>query len=136
MTNRPLIFLLLPALATLLTSCSGTPSCGNSHAYKTNTARSLLKAPAGVTLPAPDNAYVIPAAGTAVAAVPAAGTTSGPCLVTPPSVLTPEDMAKPVKAASAPKPVAAPASGSKAAVSPAAQPATRPPRIASSGGME
>jgi uncharacterized lipoprotein len=87
----------LTALACLLASCSSTPSCGNSHTYLTNTARPPLQAPAGVTLPKPDLAYLVPGAGTQVAATaaPASGTAAAPCLVTPPDVLTKEDMSRP-----------------------------------------
>jgi uncharacterized lipoprotein len=90
--------LLLPltVLACLLASCSSAPSCGNPHSYLGNTARPPLQAPAGVTLPRPDPAYLVPGAATKVAATPAPalGTAAAPCLVVPPSVLTKEDMSR------------------------------------------
>lgn len=92
-----LLPLSLTALACLLASCSGTPTCGNSHPYLNSAASAPLQAPAGVTLPKPDPAYAIPAAGTRVAATqaPAMGTAAAPCLVVPPALLTKEDMSRP-----------------------------------------
>jgi uncharacterized lipoprotein len=139
MTNRLLASLVLPAAAVVLASCSSTPSCGNSHPYTTGyNAHAPLKAPAGVTVPQADPAYQVPAAGTAP--VPASGTAAAPCLVTPPSVLTPGDMTrtiKPAPAATKTKPaVAAPAAGTKAPANPAPAPASNPPPVAGGGAME
>jgi len=122
----------LAALTCLLASCSGTPSCGNSHPYASNVQHAPLQAPAGVTLPKPDAAYTIPAAGTKAGATPApaAGTNGAqPCLVTPPSVLTKEDMSKPP--ISVPKPTAPPA-----AKQPPSSGGYGPPRVAASKAME
>ncbi|HEY4126900.1 MAG TPA: hypothetical protein VGN70_02515 [Gammaproteobacteria bacterium] len=140
MTNRLLIFLVLPAAAVALASCSSAPTCGNSHQYLTGYAtHAPLKAPAGVTLPTADPAYKIPVAGTAPApvAAPAAGISAAPCLVTPPTVLTPEDMNKVVKPAPVAKPaVAAPAADTKAAAKPVPSAASNPPPVAGGGAME
>ncbi len=132
MTHRLLVSLLLPAAALMLASCSSTPSCGNSHPYTGNAAVAPLKAPAGVTLPPADPAYKLPAAGTATAPVsaPAAGTASAPCLVTPPSVLTKQDMVKPIPLKLGPKPVAAPSAGTKTQPKPAPAAASNPPPVA------
>ena len=126
-----LLPLSLAALSCLLASCSSAPGCGNSHPYAGNVARAPLQAPAGVTLPKPDAAYTIPAASTKAAATPApaAGTIGAqPCLVTPPSVLTKEDMSRP--ATTLPKPSEHPG----AAPPPAHLPP--PPPVAASRGME
>ena len=122
----------LTALAALLASCSSAPTCGNSHPYLTYGARPPLQAPAGVTLPKPDPAYVVPGAGTKAAATPApaVGTAAAPCLVTPPSVLTKEDMTRSVK----PVPAATPAP--KGATQAPAKAATGPQPVAARGGME
>ena len=125
----------LPAVS-LLASCSGALTCGNSHPYATTTARPPLTAPPGTTLPAPDPAYLVPAAGTSAKATPAPGaSTNGaqPCLVTPPNVLTKADMARPAKAPA--KPTAAPAAGS-APAKPAPAAATHVPPVAANGSME
>ena len=129
MTNRLLISLVPPAIALLLASCSSGPSCGNSHPYRNYVASGPIKAPAGVTVPPVDPAYRIPAAGTAAA--PAAGTSvANPCMVTPPSVLTPQDMARP-GSAPAPKPaVAVPAAATKGSAKPAPPAASNPPPVA------
>jgi len=90
----------LLALA-LLAGCSTGPVCGSPHPYAQAVAGPVLKAPPGLTLPAPDPAYVIPHAATASA--PAAATQSGACIITPPNVLPPPALtqAKPAGAAPA-----------------------------------
>ena len=120
----------LAALAGLLASCSSAPTCGNSHPYLANTARPPLQAPAGVTLPKPDPAYLVPGAGTKAAATqaPTAGTAAGPCLVRPPSVLTKEDMSR------APTALPKPSEHPGAAPPPPAH--TPPPPVATKGSME
>ena len=132
MTNRLLVLLLLPAAASMLASCSSTPSCGNSHPYTGAAMVAPIKAPAGVTLPPADPAYKLPAAGTAAmpVAAPAAGTASAPCLVTPPSVLTNQDMVKPIPLKPASKPVAAPPAGTKTQPKPVPAAASNPPPVA------
>ena len=157
MTNR-LSTLLMVSAATLLASCSSGLTCGNSHPYASYNPAAPLKAPAGVTVPAPDPAYMVPAAGTTAKATPApaAGTNGAqPCLVTPPNVLTKTDMARPTKAPASstkPKPAAVPAATTHGAASPApavstraapavatqapAVPASHPKPVAASGGME
>ena len=125
----------LATLTCLLASCSSAPNCGNSHPYLANQPSALLQAPAGVTLPKPDPAYAVPAAGTKAAAtlVPAAAANGAqPCLVTPPSVLTKEDMAKPPSVV--PKEKAPPIQGSP----PPANPYSGPPSntVAGKGAME
>ena len=102
MTNR--LFLSLSALtaASLLASCSAGLTCGNSHPYTNYAPQPPLQAPAGVTLPKPDPAYVVPAAGTTAQVTPAPAAASNgaqPCLVTPPNVLTTADMAAPPQTA-------------------------------------
>ena len=86
MTNNAFRSLSLPVLlcAGLLSSCSNTIPCGNGHPYLDNRERAPLQAPAGVSVPAPDPAYVVPQA-TAGAVHEAAST----CLVKPPDVLGP-----------------------------------------------
>ena len=130
MTNRLLISFAPPAIALLLASCSTGPNCGNYHPYKNYVALGPIKAPAGATVPTPDPAYKIPTAGTATA--PAAATsTANPCLVTPPSVLTPQDMARQAAPAPTAKPAAAaPAPATKAQPKPAPAAATNPPPVA------
>jgi hypothetical protein len=63
----------------LLSGCTGAATCGDSHPYLDNRERPPLAAPAGVSVPAPDPAYVIPQApGPA-----------GACAIKPPDVLGP-----------------------------------------------
>ena len=128
MTMRPLASSILLAASTLLASCSGTLTCGNSHPYGANVPRPPLAAPPGVTVPVPDPAYIVPAGSTKPTAAPAA--TTGPlaqhCLVTPPNVLTPTDVRKVAPAA---------ATGSKPQPAPAV--ATKPrPNVAAGGPLE
>jgi hypothetical protein len=135
MTNRFLISFTPPAIALLLASCSFGPNCGNSHPYKNYVASAPLKAPAGVTLPPADAAYQVPGAGTRVA--PAAATSAEPCMVTPPSVLTRQDMAKPGSPAPAKAPAnPAPAAATKPPASPAPAAASHPRPVAGLGSME
>lgn len=86
MTNNAFRSFSLPALlcAGLLSSCSNTIPCGVGHAYMDNRERPPLQAPAGVSVPAPDPAYVVPQAKTGAAQVGASN-----CLVRPPDVLGP-----------------------------------------------
>jgi uncharacterized lipoprotein len=137
MTNRLFVSLVLSAAAMALASCSSTPSCGNSHPYTTGYTTGVpLKAPAGVTLPTPDPAYLVPAAGTAPVPAPVAGTAAAPCLVAPPSVLTPQDMIKTLAPVPGAKPVVAPPAGTKVPPKPAPAAASNPPPVAGGGGME
>jgi uncharacterized lipoprotein len=124
----------LTALACLLASCTGTPVCGNSHPYVGSASRAPLQAPAGVTLPKPDAAYAIPAASTKAGAVqaPAMGTAVAPCLVTPPSVLTKEDMNR--APTTVPKQAAPPIHGNPAPANPYPGPPLR--AVAANRGME
>jgi len=115
MTSRPLITFVLLGSTALLASCTTGLSCGNSHPYAAYTARAPLTAPPGVTVPAPDPAYQVPAGGSKTTGA-SAGTTpqAQPCLVTPPQVLTSTDLrhAAPAPAASTasnPQPSPAPA---------------------------
>jgi hypothetical protein len=119
----------LTVLTCLLASCSSTRTCGNSHPYLANSARPPLQAPAGVTLPKPDPAYLVPGAAThSPASRGPAGTATTPCLVEPPSVLTKEDMSR------APTPILKPSAHPGAAPPP--PPHTPPPRVAAKRGME
>jgi hypothetical protein len=138
MTNRLLVSFAPPAMALLLTSCSFAPGCGDSHPYKNYVAGKPLQAPAGVTVPRPDAAYQIPAAGTGAApvAAPAAGTAAQPCIVTPPTVLTRQDLAKPGSPAPAANATPAPAAVTKAPANLAPAPATHPRPVAGSVAME
>lgn len=119
MTNRLFRPLSALTMASLLASCSTGLTCGNSHPYANYNPTPVLKAPAGTTLPPVDPAYLVPAASTSAKAAPApaastlavatqapAAATNGaqPCLVTPPNVLTKQDMAAPPKIAAPPKP--------------------------------
>ncbi|HEX4300614.1 MAG TPA: hypothetical protein VH327_07065 [Gammaproteobacteria bacterium] len=133
MTNRFLISFTPPAIALLLASCSFGPNCGNSHPYKNYVAGAPLKAPTGVTLPPADAAYQVPAAGTRGA--PAATTSAEPCMVTPPSVLTRQDMAKPGSPAPA-KATAVPGAVTQAPAKPAPAAASHPRPVAGLDSME
>jgi hypothetical protein len=86
MTNNALRSAYLTALLVvgLLSGCSNTVSCGDSHPYLANRQGPPLQAPAGVSVPAPDPAYVIPptAGGAGQGAV-------GACMIKPPDVLGP-----------------------------------------------
>ena len=86
MTNNALRYSCLPALLVvgLLSGCSNAVSCGDSHPYLANRQGPPLQAPAGVSVPAPDPAYVIPPAsgGAGQGAV-------GNCMIKPPDVLGP-----------------------------------------------
>ncbi|MGE5626041.1 MAG: hypothetical protein ACM3ZT_10900 [Bacillota bacterium] len=95
-------FALIPGLAALglLAGCSSGPVCGNPHPYAQALTGPVLKAPPGLTLPAPDPAYVIPRASTTAA--PVAATRSGACMITPPDVLSPPGLTKASPAGAAP----------------------------------
>ena len=99
----------------LLAGCSSGPACGDSHPYAQSGSVPRLQAPAGLTVPAPDPAYVIPPAATSTA--PAAAPANGACMVIPPNVLPP--------AVTKTKPAIAPSAASHA-----------PPPVAVSGPME
>jgi len=73
----------LPACLALLAGCTGQPSCGDSHPYLANTERAPLAAPVGVSVPAPDSAYIVPPAKSG------ASGQAGNCMVKPPDVLGP-----------------------------------------------
>lgn len=139
MTNR--LFLCLSALtaSSLLASCSTGLTCGNSHPYTNYSPKPLLQAPPGVTLPKPDPAYVIPAAGTVakVAPAPAAAANGAqPCLVTPPSVLTKADMAAPPKVAAPRKGTVPIGTHPGSSGNPPPTPDLPPPPVARRGSME
>lgn len=85
MTKHAPVSLALALLLSLLAGCSSQLTCGNSHPYVDSRAGAPLQAPAGVTLPAPDAAYVIP--GSKGGATPAQ--TVGSCMIKPPDVLGP-----------------------------------------------
>ena len=109
MTKQTLATSWLLLLVAALSGCGGIP-CGNGHPYTGSTARGPLKAPAGVTVPAPDPAYVIPGEGK-----PAPADAVNACMIVPPNVLpAPSTRAAPA-AATAANPQAAPAVASKAA---------------------
>lgn len=78
---RPLCLPVLLAMG-LLAGCSHQASCGDSHPYLANTERAPLAAPDGVSVPAPDAAYVVPAVK------PGLGQ-AGNCMIRPPDVLGP-----------------------------------------------
>jgi hypothetical protein len=137
--------------ATLLASCSTGLTCGNSHPYANYNPAPPLKAPAGVTVPAPDPAYAVPAAGTAAKATPApvagsgtavtpapaAGTNGAqPCLVTPPNVLTKTDMAAPPKTAAPAKPTIPIGTHPGSSGNPPPEQGLPPPPVARRGSME
>ena len=153
MTNRLFTSCSLLSASMLLASCSTGLTCGNSHPYAAYHTAAPLKAPAGVTMPVPDPAYVVPAAGTAAkaTAAPAAGSlaqatpapgaaTNGsqPCLVIPPDVLTKSDMEGHPKAEAPAKPTVPigthPGSGAGGGGLP--QPGGGPPPVARPGSME
>lgn len=106
----------------LLAACSSSGvACGDPHPYTQSVNGPKLKAPPGLTLPAPDPAYLIPAAGSAAA--PAAVNGPAPCMAEPPNILPP----RAVPAASRAKPNETPPP------SPASKPA---PPVATGGPME
>ena len=128
MTNRYLATSWLLLLGTALSSCGGIP-CGNSHPYTGSAAHGPLKAPAGITVPAPDPAYVIPGEGKTA---PGDADKIGACMIVPPNVLpAPTTKAAPAAA------TAAPAQASpvvKPQPAPAAASSTSPP-VAAGGPM-
>jgi|SRR5579859_3316954 len=85
MTHNAFRSLCLPALlaAGLLSGCSNQPSCGDAHPYLDSRERTPLEAPAGVSVPAPDQVYTIPGAQ-------AAAGQAGGCMIRPPDVLGPQ----------------------------------------------
>ena len=83
MTKHAPVFLAPAVLLSLLAGCSSQPTCGNSHPYLDSRPGAPLQAPPGVTLPAPDAAYVIPGPKGGVAPSQAAGS----CMIKPPDVL-------------------------------------------------
>ena len=120
MKNHPFLiytpwFLALAALA----GCSSGPACGDPHPYTHSANGPVLKAPPGLTLPAPDPVYVIPHASTPA---PAAAT-GWACMIAPPNLITAPAAATVQKAGPAiittPKPATA--------VPPAAATHTPPP---------
>lgn len=144
MTNNALQSFFLPALlvAALLSGCSTATSCGDSHPYLANRERPPLQAPAGVSVAAPDPAYVIPGdqGGTGQGAV-------GNCMIKPPDVLGPLGVPSAAstiaptitrhrhgKAVIETKGTPAPAAGSRAPA-PAASTQNRPP-VATGGPLE
>ena len=137
----PITFALLASTA-FLASCSSSLTCGNSHPYAAYAPRPPLTAPPGVTIPKPDPAYVVPSGSTAAKpmAAPAASTApmAQPCLVTPPKVLTPADMANSPKTEAPAKPTVPigthPGAGAGGGGVP--QPGGGPPRVAGRGTME
>lgn len=138
MTNRLFPLSALTA-ASLLASCSTGLTCGNSHPYTNYSPKPPLQAPAGVTLPKPDPAYLVPAAGTAAKLTPApAAATNGaePCLVTPPNVLTKADMAAPPKTAAPSKPTVPIGTHPSTSGNPPPEQGLPQPPVASRGSME
>lgn len=149
MTNR--LFQPLSALtaASLLASCTTGLTCGNSHPYTNYAPKPPLQAPAGVTLPATDPAYLVPAASTKATPAPVAGSlaaatpapaasTNGaqPCLVTPPNVLTKQDMAAPPKTAAPAKPTVPIGTHPGSGAGGGGMPQPGGPPVASRGSME
>ncbi|HEV2332482.1 MAG TPA: hypothetical protein VGV16_04905 [Gammaproteobacteria bacterium] len=152
MTKHAPVSLALAALLALLAGCSSQPTCGNTHPYADSRAGTPLQAPAGVTLPAPDAAYVIP--------VPKGGAasaqTAGSCMIKPPDVLGPLGAPAAVSAMTptisrhrhgktyevakpAPQPVTAPAASTRAspgATSPAPAASTHGAPVAGGGSLE
>jgi len=151
MTKRLFSYLSVPSAAILLASCSTGLTCGNSHPYTNYAPKPPLQAPAGTTLPLADPAYLVPAASTAAKATPApvvgtlatatpapAASTNGaqPCLVTPPNVLTKQDMAAPPKAAAPIKPTIPIGTHPGSSGNPPPEGGLPPPPVASRGSME
>ncbi|HLW73881.1 MAG TPA: hypothetical protein VKT74_02305 [Gammaproteobacteria bacterium] len=112
----------------LLAGCSSGPACGDTHPYTQSIAGPRLKAPPGLTLPAPDPAYVIlPPSTTSPAATPA----SGACMVNPPNVLPPPALTKVKPVSAAPVKSAEPA-----ATPPPSAASHAPPPVAAGRSME
>ena len=116
------MFRVLTGIFTLLTvalaGCSSL-GCGDPHPYLNSPSRPPLKAPAGLTIPAPDSAYAVKGI------TPPSGKVSerdsaGVCLINPPNVL-PDANSTQTKSTS----VTAPAEG-RSALSPGAQPPEKP----------
>lgn len=82
MTHNAIRSVCLPALLAMgfIAGCSNQPSCGDAHPYLSNTERAPLEAPAGVSVPAPDPAYVVPTVKPGLGQV-------GDCMIRPPDVL-------------------------------------------------
>ncbi|MGH8400180.1 MAG: hypothetical protein ACRESU_03675 [Gammaproteobacteria bacterium] len=99
----------------VLSGCATTP-CGNPHPYTSDTVGAPLKAPAGMSVPAPDPTYAIPAEKPA--AKPA-DDAAGACLAVPPQLITPQSSENNVKPApgsgtqTAPAPVDKPVPGTQ-----------------------
>lgn len=118
----------VPLSTLLLLGACGGIACGNAHVYQDSVARGPLKAPAGITVPPPDSAYVIPGAATATSPQ------SLPCMIQPPELIPAVTTAKKPPAAKPAATVAAPAkavpaagtSQSPANAVPAAASATHP----------
>ncbi len=116
MTKRTMATSSLLLLGAALAGCGGIP-CGNGHPYTGSTSRGPLKAPSGITVPAPDPAYVIPGEGKSA---PGDADKVGACIILPPNVLPPATTkaapaaatAAPAQAAPAVKPQPAPAAAS------------------------
>lgn len=152
MTKHAPVSLALAALLSLLAGCSSQPSCGNTHPYADSRPGAPLQAPAGVTLPAPDAAYVIPGPKGGAASAP----TAGSCMIKPPDVLGPLGAPSAVSAVTptisrhrhgktyevakpAPQPVTAPAASSRAspgAPSPTPAASTHGAPVAGGGSLE
>jgi uncharacterized lipoprotein len=119
MTQQSFATLWLSAAALLLAGCSSV-SCGDAHPYQGARALRPLKAPADVTVPAPDPAYLVSgddSVGTQRTDLDAAGS----CTNAPPELVPAAGTAKaavqaaPVAATGAPPATAAPANASKPA---------------------
>ena len=119
MTQQTMATLWLPAAALLLAGCSHV-TCGDSHPYQGARALRPLKAPADVTVPSPDPAYLVPgddAVGKQRTDLDAAGscTNAPPELIPAAGTVKPATQAAPVTPTGATPASAAPAIASKPA---------------------
>ena len=111
----------LSVLVTFALAGCSTLTCGDPHPYLHSVARPPLKAPPGLSVPAPDPAYSIPPAASSQGQRTDRDA-AGACLINPPQVVLPQPAA-----VAQPKPGAvAPQGGSMNPAPEKAPPATKP----------
>ena len=127
MTLQSMMISCLSGALLLLAGCSSV-SCGDNHPYQDARPRPPLAAPAGVTVPTPDPAYIVPGdsgAGGSRTDIDAAGR----CTNAPPELVPAAGTAKPAVQA-------APPAASATPVTAAPAPASRPTPVAAPPPME
>lgn len=120
--------IVLTLMAVALVGCSSL-GCGDPHPYLNSGTNPPLKAPRGLSVPAPDPAYAI-AGVTATAGKRTDLNSAGACLINPPQVVPPAAAAAGTPKAAAPalkpEPAPKPAQGSSTPA-PAAATSSRAP---------